>query len=418
MDATLSNIDLQRSNYDVDAIRADFPILASEFNGYPLTFLDSGASAQKPECVLRCMDDVYRRSYANVHRGAYALSQAATDYYEGARKTVARYLNARSDDEIVFTHNVTAAINLVAHSYGRRYLQRGDEVIISQMEHHANIVPWQLLRDEIGIELKVAPIDEAGNLLLDQLAEMFSHKTKLVSLTHVSNVLGTIVPIKKVIDLAHERDIPVLIDGAQGIVHTRVDVQDLDAEFYAFTGHKLYGPSGIGVLYGKKDLLNTMPPYQGGGDMIERVTFEKTTYRNAPARFEAGTPPIVEAAGLAAAIDYVDEIGMENISSHEQELLNYATERLNEVDGITIYGEAQHKAGIISFTLDKVHPHDIATIVDSRGVSVRAGHHCAQPLMDWYGVAATTRASFGMYSNKQDVDALVDGLKYVKEIFS
>ena len=418
MDATLSNIDLQRSNYDVDAIRADFPILASEFNGYPLTFLDSGASAQKPECVLRCMDDVYRRSYANVHRGAYALSQAATDYYEGARKTVARYLNARSDDEIVFTHNVTAAINLVAHSYGRRFMERGDEVIISQMEHHANIVPWQLLRDEIGIELKVAPIDEAGNLLLDQLAEMFSHKTKLVSLTHVSNVLGTIVPIKKVIDLAHERDIPVLIDGAQGIVHTRVDVQDLDAEFYAFTGHKLYGPSGIGVLYGKKDLLNTMPPYQGGGDMIERVTFEKTTYRDAPARFEAGTPPIVEAAGLAAAIDYVDEIGMENISSHEQELLNYATERLNEVDGITIYGEAQHKAGIISFTLDKVHPHDIATIVDSRGVSVRAGHHCAQPLMDWYGVAATTRASFGMYSNKQDVDALVDGLKYVKEIFS
>ena len=418
MDATLSNIDLQRSNYDVDAIRADFPILASEFNGYPLTFLDSGASAQKPECVLRRMDDVYRRSYANVHRGAYALSQAATDYYEGARKTVARYLNARSDDEIVFTHNVTAAINLVAHSYGRRFLERGDEVIISQMEHHANIVPWQLLRDEIGIELKVAPIDEAGNLLLDQLAEMFSHKTKLVSLTHVSNVLGTIVPIKKVIDLAHERDIPVLIDGAQGIVHTRVDVQDLDAEFYAFTGHKLYGPSGIGVLYGKKDLLNTMPPYQGGGDMIERVTFEKTTYRDAPARFEAGTPPFVEAAGLAAAIDYVDEIGMENISSHEQELLNYATERLNEVDGITIYGEAQHKAGIISFTLDKVHPHDIATIVDSRGVSVRAGHHCAQPLMDWYGVAATIRASFGMYSNKQDVDALVDGLKYVKEIFS
>ena len=418
MDATLSNIDLQRSNYDVDAIRADFPILASEFNGYPLTFLDSGASAQKPECVLRRMDDVYRRSYANVHRGAYALSQAATDYYEGARKTVARYLNARSDDEIVFTHNVTAAINLVAHSYGRRFMERGDEVIISQMEHHANIVPWQLLRDEIGIELKIAPIDEAGNLLLDQLAEMFSHKTKLVSLTHVSNVLGTIVPIKKVIDLAHERDIPVLIDGAQGIVHTRVDVQDLDAEFYAFTGHKLYGPSGIGVLYGKKDLLNTMPPYQGGGDMIERVTFEKTTYRDAPARFEAGTPPFVEAAGLAAAIDYVDEIGMENISSHEQELLNYATERLNEVDGITIYGEAQHKAGIISFTLDKVHPHDIATIVDSRGVSVRAGHHCAQPLMDWYGVAATTRASFGMYSNKQDVDALVDGLKYVKEIFS
>ena len=418
MDATLSNIDLQHSNYDVDAIRAEFPILASEINGYPLAFLDSGASAQKPECVLRRMDDVYRRSYANVHRGAYTLSQAATDHYEGARKTVARYINARSDDEIVFTHNVTAAINLVAHSYGRKFLQRGDEVIISQMEHHANIVPWQLLRDEIGIELKVAPIDQEGNLLLDQLAEMFGHKTKLVSLTHVSNVLGTIVPIKKVIDLAHERDIPVLIDGAQGIVHTRVDVQDLDVEFYAFTGHKLYGPSGIGVLYGKKDLLNTMPPYQGGGDMIERVTFKKTTYRDAPARFEAGTPPIVEAAGLAAAIDYVDTIGVENISAHEQELLAYGTERLNEVDGITIYGEAQNKAGIISFTLDKVHPHDIGTIIHSRGVSVRAGHHCAQPLMDWFGIAATTRASFGMYNNKYDVDALVDGLKYVKEIFS
>jgi len=418
MDATLSNIDLQHSNYDIDGIRAEFPILASEINGYPLAFLDSGASAQKPECVLRRMDDVYRRSYANVHRGAYTLSQAATDYYEGARKTVARYINARSDDEIVFTHNVTAAINLVAHSYGRKFLQRGDEVIISQMEHHANIVPWQLLRDEIGIELKVAPIDQEGNLLLDQLAEMFSHKTKLVSLTHVSNVLGTIVPIKKVIDLAHERDIPVFIDGAQGIVHTRVDVQDLDVEFYAFTGHKLYGPSGIGVLYGKKDLLNTMPPYQGGGDMIERVTFEKTTYRDAPARFEAGTPPIVEAAGLAAAIDYVDGIGVENISAHEQELLAYATERLNEVHGITIYGKAQHKAGIISFTLDKVHPHDIGTIIDSRGVSVRAGHHCAQPLMDWFGIAATARASFGMYNNKHDVDALVGGLKFVKEIFS
>ena len=418
MDTNLSLLDTEQSGYDVDAIRADFPILATEVNGHPLAFLDSGASAQKPEAVLRRMDEIYRGAYANVHRGAYSLSQAATDHYENARKTVAKYLNAGSDDEIIFTRNVTAAVNLVAHSYGKAFLQAGDEIIITHMEHHANIVPWQLLRDDIGIVLKVAPIDDAGNFLMDEFEALLGPKTKLVAVTHVSNVLGTIVPIKEVTALAHARDIPVLIDGAQGIVHTRVDVQDLDVDFYAFTGHKLYGPTGIGVLYGKKDLLNSMPPYQGGGDMIELVTFEKTTYRETPARFEAGTPPIVEAAGLAAAIDYVDAIGVEPIAAHEQDLLAYATTGLKEIDGLTIYGEADHKAGIISFTLENVHPHDIGTIIDSRGVAVRAGHHCAQPLMDRFGLAATARASFGMYSNKDDVDALVAALNYAKDIFA
>jgi len=418
MDTNLSIIHPTESHYDVEAIRADFPILAKEVNGHPLIFLDSCASAQKPEAVLLRMDEVYRGAYANVHRGAYALSQAATDHYEGARKTVSKYLNTKSHDEIVFTRNVTAAINLVAHSYGRKFFQRGDEVVITHMEHHANIVPWQMLRDEIGIELKVIPVDDAGNLFLEDFETLLGPKTKLVSVTHVSNVLGTIVPIKEITKLAHARDIPVLVDGAQGIVHTRVDVQDLEVDFYAFTGHKLYGPSGIGVLYGRKELLNNMPPYEGGGDMIESVTFEKTTYRDAPARFEAGTPPIVEAAGLAAAIDYVEAIGIERISAHEQELLAYATTQLKKIGGLTIYGESQNKAGIISFTLDDIHPHDIGTIIDSRGVAVRAGHHCAQPLMDRFDITATARTSFGMYNNKADVDALVAALDYAKEVFS
>ena len=312
--------------YDVAAIRADFPALSLEINGHPLAFLDSGASAQKPAQVLERMDQAYRTEYANVHRGAYTLSQLATDNYENARTTVAKFMNAKTPDEIIFTRNVTAAINLVAYSYGREFLQAGDEIIISHMEHHANIVPWQLLRDAIGIEIKVAPIDDAGNFLLDEFKNLLSAKTKFVAVTQISNVLGTIVPIKEVVRLAHEAGAHVLIDGAQGIVHEGVDVQDLDAEFYAFTGHKLYGPSGIGVLWGKLDLLNKMPPYQGGGDMIENVTFEKTTYRDAPARFEAGTPPIIEAVGLASAIDYVSNIGLTNIAAHEQGLLAYATD--------------------------------------------------------------------------------------------
>jgi cysteine desulfurase/selenocysteine lyase len=410
--------ELQVDNgYDVSAIRADFPALSMKINGHPLAFLDSGASAQKPLHVLQRMDKAYRSEYANVHRGAYTLSQLATESYENARATVATFMNAKTPDEIIFTRNVTEAINLVAYSYGRKYLSSGDEIIISHMEHHANIVPWQLLRDEIGIEIKIAPIDDAGNFLLDEFKKLLSSKTKLVSVTQISNVLGTIVPIKEIVNLSHESGAHVLIDGAQGICHHGVDVQDLDAEFYVFTGHKLYGPTGIGVLWGKLDLLNQMPPYQGGGDMIENVTFEVSTYRESPARFEAGTPPIVDAIGLAAAIDYVTSIGLSNIAAHENTVLTYATNKLAQIDGLRIIGQADNKAGIISFDLEGTHPHDIGTIVDSKGVAVRAGHHCAQPLMERYGVAATARASLGMYSNTDDIDQLVDALNYVKEIF-
>ena len=411
----IANVDLP---YDIESIRKDFPILAQEINGHPLAFLDSGASPQKPEAVLQRMEHMYRHEYANVHRGAYSLSQAATDQYENARQTVASYLNAATDEEIIFTRNVTSSINLVAHCYGREYLTAGDEVIITHMEHHANIVPWQLLREAVGIDLKVIPIDDSGNLLLDKFEELLSPRTKLVAVTHISNVLGTVLPIEDIIRLAHGYDARVLIDGAQGIMHSRVDVQDLDVDFYAFTGHKLYGPSGIGVLYGKKDILNSMPPYEGGGDMIDRVTFEETTYRETPARFEAGTPAIVEAAGLAAAVEYVESIGIERIAAHEKVILDYATAKLSAIDGLRIYGEAENKAGVISFTLEGVHPHDISTIIDSHGVAVRAGHHCAQPLMDRFDLAATARASLGMYNNKADIDQLVDALKFAKDIFS
>jgi cysteine desulfurase/selenocysteine lyase len=405
-------------DYDISSIRADFPALSLEINGHPLAFLDSGASAQKPARVLEKMDQVYRSEYANVHRGAYSLSQIATDNYESARVTVANFLNAKTPDEIVFTRNVTSAINLVAHSYGRTFLSAGDEIIISHMEHHANIVPWQLLREAVGIEIKVVPIDDDGNFLMEDYEKLLGPKTKLVAVTQVSNVLGTILPVKEIVRKAHDVGAHVLIDGCQGVVHEGMDVQALDADFYAFTGHKLYGPSGIGVLWGKLDLLNRMPPYEGGGDMIESVTFEKTTYRDAPARFEAGTPPIVEAIGLAAAIDYVTSIGLDKITTHESKLLNYATNELSQINGLRIIGQANRKAAIISFVLDDVHPHDISTIIDSKGVAVRAGHHCAQPLMDRYEVAATARASLGMYNNTEDIDQLVGALNYVREIFS
>jgi len=410
----ISTID---NNYNIDSIREDFPALSLEFNGHPLSFLDSGASSQKPSKVLDRMDYVYRNEYANVHRGAYTLSQQSTDNYEYARKTVASFMNAKTADEIIFTRNVTSAINLVAHSYGRNFLKAGDEIIISQMEHHANIVPWQLLRDAIGIELKIAPIDDAGNFLLDEFEKLLGPKTKLVAVTHVSNVLGTIVPIKTIVELAKNFGAKVLIDGCQGIVHEGVDVQYLDADFYAFTGHKLYGPSGIGVLWGKLDLLNSMPPYEGGGDMIESVTFEKSIFRDAPARFEAGTPPIIEAVGLASAIDYVTNVGMDNIAIHENNILKYATSCLSEIEGLRIIGNAEKKIGIISFELDGIHPHDISTIIDSKGVAVRAGHHCAQPLMERYGVPATARASFGMYTSEGDINQLADALNYAKGIF-
>ncbi len=402
--------------FDVEAVRRDFPALSLEVNGKPLVFLDSAASAQKPRAVIDAMTRAYESQYANVHRGTYYLSQVATENYENARAKVARFMNAESPDEIVFTHSATGAFNLVAHSFGS-LLEEGDEIIVSVMEHHANIVPWQLLRDRTGVEIKVAPIDDAGNFLIGEFEKLLSPRTRLVAVTHVSNVLGTVTPVKEIVRLAHDNGTPVLFDGAQGIVHEGVDVQDLDCDFYVWTGHKLYGPTGIGVLWGKPEWLEKMPPFEGGGDMISLVTFEKTTYREPPARFEAGTPPIVEAVGLGAAIDYVTAVGLDRIAAHEKELLDYAMLRLAGMDGLRIIGQAQQKAGIVSFEFGDVHAHDVATIIDSAGVAVRAGHHCAQPLMERFGVTSTSRASFGMYTTRAEVDALAVALEKVREIF-
>jgi cysteine desulfurase/selenocysteine lyase len=403
--------------YDVERVRADFPILKQEVFGRPLVYLDSAASAQKPRQVLDAMQEAYETYYSNVHRGVHRLSQLSTDAFEGGREKVANILNAPDPDTIVFTRNATEAINLVAATYGRAFLDAGDEVIISHMEHHANIVPWQMLREEKGIVLRVAPIDDAGNFLLDEFEKLLGPKTGLVAITHVSNALGTITPAKQIVELAHARDVPVLFDGSQAVVHSRVDVQDLDADFYVFTGHKLYGPTGIGVLYGKAELLDKMPPYQGGGEMISSVTFEKTVFKEAPHRFEAGTPAIVEAIGLGAAIDYVSALGIENIAAHESGLLAYATTRLNQVPGLTLIGTAREKASIVSFTMENAHAHDVGTIVDRAGIAVRTGHHCAQPLMQRFGLTATARASFGIYNTRAEVDALAAALGAVTEIF-
>ncbi|NIA67223.1 cysteine desulfurase [Pelagibius litoralis] len=402
--------------FDVERLREDFPILKQQVYGKPLVYLDSGSSSQKPRAVIDAMSELLETGYANVHRGAYYFSQTLTDRYEGVRKTVARFLNAASDQEIVFTRNVTEAINLVAHSFGNS-LAAGDEVIITEMEHHANIVPWQLLRDRIGITLKVVPIAEDGSLRLDAYADMLTPRTRLVAITHVSNVLGSVNPMKEIIRLAHKAGALVLVDGAQAVVHGKVDVQDLDADFYAFTGHKLYGPTAIGVLYGKASLLTEMPPFLGGGDMIRSVSFSETTYADPPHRFEAGTPPIVEVIGLGAAIDYVTAIGHDAIAAHEAGLLAYATERLQQIDGLTIYGTAKEKAAIISFGLEGIHPHDIGTIIDREGVAIRVGHHCAQPLMECLGLPATARASFGLYNTPAEVDVLARALEKVKELF-
>jgi len=407
-----------RNAYDAAAVRRDFPILATMVRGKPLVFLDSGASAQKPRQVIDTVREVYEKGYANIHRGVYYLSQYATERFEAVRGTVARFINAGSAEEIVFTRNATEAVNLVAQSYGRTFFKPGDEVLISEMEHHANIVPWQMLETQIGIKVKVAPIDDAGELILDAYAKLLGPRTKLVAITHCSNVLGTVTPAAEIVRLAHAKDIPVLLDGSQAVVHETVDVRALDADFYVLTGHKLYGPTGTGVLYGKKALLAKMPPYQGGGDMIAHVSFSGTTFREPPYRFEAGTPAIAEVIGLGAAIDYVESIGRERIAGWEHELRDYATERLSEIPGLTIYGKAKNKAAIISFALDCAHPHDIGTILDDEGVAIRAGHHCAEPLMDRLGVPATARASFAMYNTMEDADALVAALKQVREMFA
>ena len=406
------------SVFDVEQVRSDFPILSREVYSKPLVFLDSGASAQKPRAVIDCMSEAYESYYSNVHRGAHYLSQQATDAYEEARVVITNFMNAPSDKNIVFTSGVTESINLVAATWGRKFLQEGDEVIVSEMEHHANIVPWQLLREDKGIVLKVAPVRDDGSFHLEDFEACLTSRTKLVAITEVSNVLGTRVPIKELTKISHARGARVLVDGAQGVVHQGVDVQQLDVDFYGWTGHKLYGPSGVGILYGKADLLDSMPPYQGGGDMIARVTFEKTTFQDPPYRFEAGTPPIVQAVGLGAAVKYVEGLVMINIAAHEQEVLAYAHQQLAEIDGYREVGTVKDKAAIISFVVDGLHPFDVAAVLDRQGVATRVGQHCAEPLMDRMGIEGTVRASFGLYNNRADVDALVAAIWKAKEMLS
>jgi len=396
--------------------RRDFPCLQQEANGKPLVYLDSAATSQKPQAVIDAISRFYETSYSNVHRGAHMLSERATDAYEGARSRVASFINAADSREIVFVRGATEAMNLVAASYGRANFGPGDEILLTEMEHHSNIVPWQLVAEQTGASLKVVPITDDGELMMDRFDELLSERTKMVAVTHVSNALGTVNPVKEITAKAHAQGTPVLVDGCQAAPRVPVDVQDLDCDFYAFSGHKLYGPSGIGVLYGKRDLLEAMPPYQGGGEMIRRVTFEHTTYAGVPQKFEAGTPNIAGPVGLHAAIDYVSAIGMEALFAHERALLDYATEAINEVPGVRLIGTAPEKAGILSFVLEGIHPHDIGTVLDHQGVAVRTGHHCAQPVMDRFQVPATTRASFGLYNTRADVDAFIRGLYEVRDI--
>ena len=403
--------------YDVEAVRADFPILARQVHGHPLVFLDSAASAQKPRQVIDTLRGVYEDEYANVHRGAYYLSEQSTSRFEGARVKVQKFIGATHAHEIIFTRNATEAINLVAYSYGRHFLKKGDEVIISHLEHHSNIVPWQMLRAEIGIEIKVVPVTDDGRFEMDAYKALLGPRTKLVAVAHMSNVLGTILPVKEITDLAHRAGAKVLLDGCQAVVHMPVDMAALGCDFYAFSGHKLYGPSGIGVLYGREALLDAMPPFLGGGDMISTVTLAESRWAKLPHKFEAGTPAIAPAIGLGAAVDYVAGLGYAAIGAHEADLLAYATQQLSSVAGLEIIGTAPGKGGVISFTLDYAHPHDTSTIIDRAGVAVRAGHHCAQPLMDRFGVPATTRASFGLYNKRSEVDALIAALDQVREIF-
>ncbi len=403
---------------DIEKIRQDFPILTREVYGKPLVYLDNAATSQKPRCVIDTITDGYTRINANVHRGVHRLSQEATDGHEHARRRVQQFLNAASDREIIFTRGTTESINLVAHSFGQAFLHDGDEVIISEMEHHANIVPWQLLQATRRIRLRVIPIDDRGVLDMEAFAAAFNEKTRLVSITHVSNVLGTVNPIKEIIDLAHRHEVPVLIDGAQGALHHRVDVQALDVDFYVFSAHKMYGPTGIGVLYGKEKWLNAIPPYQGGGEMIGHVTFEKTTFNELPFKFEAGTPDYIGTMAFASALDYIDRIGIENIAAHEQELLQYTTRRLlEEVDGIRIYGTAPQKCGVISFLVRDIHPYDMGMLLDKLGFALRSGHHCAQPLMERFGIVGTLRASFALYNTQEECEAFVQAVKRVASMF-
>jgi len=403
---------------DLIAIRRDFPILDQQVNGQPLVYLDNAASSQKPNQVIDAISDYYRQDNANVHRGVHRLSQRATDAYEGARDKVRGFINAKSDKEIIFVRGATEAVNLVAQSFVRPMLAKGDEVLISHIEHHANIVPWQMVCEQTGATLKVIPMTTKGELDLSGLDELLNERTKILAVGHVSNALGTINPVKELIAKAHAKAIPVLVDGAQAVPHLAVDVQDLDCDFYVFSGHKMFAPTGIGALYGKQDLLEAMPPWQGGGDMILSVSFAHTEYNELPYKFEAGTPHIAGAIGLGAAIDYMHMIGIENMAKHEHDLLVAATAKLEALDGIRIIGTADHKASVLSFMIDGVHPHDIGTIFDQQGVAIRTGHHCAQPVMQFYGIPATARASFAFYNTFEEVDALVSGIKKVQELFA
>lgn len=402
---------------DINKIREDFPILGRSVYNKPLVYLDNGATTQKPRCVVEAMVNEYYSVNANVHRGVHFLSQQATELHEAARETVRRFINARSTSEIIFTRGTTESINLMAYSFGEAFLHEGDEVIVSAMEHHSNIVPWQLLAQRKGIVLKVIPITNEGELIMKEYQKLLSPRTRLVSVAHVSNVLGTVNPVADIIRLAHEQEIPVLIDGAQSIPHLKVDVQALDADFYVFSAHKVYGPTGVGVLYGKEKWLDQMPPYQGGGEMIQHVSFERTTFNELPFKFEAGTPDYIGTTALATALDYVSAIGMEQIAAHEHELISYATQRMDEIPGMRIFGRAKQKSGVISFLVGDIHHFDMGTLLDRLGIAVRTGHHCAQPLMIRLGIEGTVRASFGLYNTKEEVDTLVAGIERVSKMF-
>ena len=415
--ATKLENSIHGSAFDVEQIRQDFPILSEEVYGKPLVYLDNGASAQKPRAVIDAISNVYETEYANVHRGVHYMSQLATDAMEGAREKLRAFINARDVREVIFVRGATEGINLVASSWGRNNLSVGDEVILSVMEHHSNIVPWQLIAQQTGALLKVVPISENGSLDMNAYAELLSEKTKIVAITHISNALGTVTPVDEIIRIAHEKEVPVLLDGCQAAPHMALDMQALDVDFYVFSGHKIYGPSGIGVLYGKEKLLDAMPPYHGGGEMIDVVTFEKTTYADLPFKFEAGTPHISGVIGMGAAIDYINMVGLEKVAVHEDDLLEYGTAKLGGVNGLKIIGTSPQKAAILSFVMEGIHPHDVGTILDREGIAVRTGHHCAQPVMERYDLAATIRASIGMYNTREEIDLLVSGLGRVREIF-
>ena len=399
-------------------IKKDFPILEQKINGKNLVYLDSAATTQKPKEVINSLNNYYNETNSNIHRGVHTLSQKATEKYEKAREKIANFIDASSSKEIIFVRGATEAVNLVANSYARPLLRENDEILISQMEHHANIVPWQMICEEKRAKLKIIPIDKSGELIMSEVKELINEKTKFISLNHVSNSLGTINPIKKIIDIAHQKNIKIMIDGAQAVQHLEISMKDIDADFYCFSGHKMYAPTGIGILYGKKELLEEMPPYQGGGDMIKSVTFEKTTYNDIPNRFEAGTPNISGAIALGKAIEYINQIGIRNINKHEEDLLNYATSKLKKINEVKIIGEAKEKAAVLSFIIEGIHPHDIGTIMDSHGIAIRAGHHCTQPIMDFYNVPATVRASFAIYNTKEDVDELVKAIEKCIKVFA